>query len=256
MEKNSIHHSLSLHELLAHTHLLTERQRRMGSIGPVGPLLCVHAEGMRDGQPVAVDRFFAGDCSPRAALLAMRNYGPARDNLLFVVDAPPERQRAFVRAGFRLQEVQWLMACTLAEWQPLELPRPDLAVHSATQASDALLLNTIEGLEPVPIGELRDPALMHYYCTVHDKPIAYARGAAYDESIHWVSHVYTAPPFRRQGCAQALMTRLLSESARLGAGQILLLSTEMAHNLYLRLGFTDVAPVALLSLSQTRLRRR
>ncbi|MBX3054720.1 MAG: GNAT family N-acetyltransferase [Caldilineaceae bacterium] len=255
MEKNSIHHSLSLHEFLAHTHLLTERQRRMGSIGPVGPLLCVHAEGKRDGQPVAVDRFFAGDCSPRAALLAMRNYGPARDNLLFVVDAPPERQRAFVRAGFRLQEVQWLMACTLAEWQPLELPRPDLAVHSATQASDALLLNTIEGLEPVPIDELRDPALLHYYCLAKNQPTAYGRSARYDETIAWVSHVFTPVQHRRQGYASALMNHLLADSAKAGVVQSLLLSTEMAHLLYTRIGYGDIAPVAILQAPPALLRR-
>ena len=34
------------------------------SCGPVGTLLCVHSEAERDGEAVAVDRFFAGACSP------------------------------------------------------------------------------------------------------------------------------------------------------------------------------------------------
>lgn len=245
-----------LPELLAHTHLLTERQRRQGSIGPVGPLLCVHAEGLRDGQPVAVDRFFAGDCSPQAALLAMRNYGPERDHLLFVVDAPPDRQRAFVRAGFRLVEIQWLMACNLAGWLPAETEAAvGVEVRRATGPGDALALSAIDGLEPVLFDELHDPALSHYFVAVDNTPTAYGRNARYDETITWVSHVFTAPPHRGQGYATALMRQLLTDSAIESVGQSLLLSTDMAHSLYARLGYRDIAPVAILQAPSAILRR-
>ncbi|MCL4832548.1 MAG: hypothetical protein KJZ86_08915 [Caldilineaceae bacterium] len=248
--------SPSLHEFLAHTHLLTERQRRQGSIGPVGPLFCVHAEGIRDGQSVAVDRFFAADSSPAAALLALRNYSPERDNLLFVVDAPLERRQAFVRAGFRLVESQWLMGCNLAEWQPVMAERAeDVMVRPATDARDALLLSAIDGLEPIPMEELRDPALTHYYCLAEDQPTAYGRSARYDEAIAWVSHVYTAPAFRKRGHAWALMSRLLLTNRQAGVDQSLLLATEMAHVLYRRIGYTDLAEVAILQLPPALLRR-
>lgn len=246
-----------LHELLAHTHLLTERQRRLGSIGPVGPLLCVHAEGMRDGQPVAIDRFFAGDCSPAASLLAMRNYGPVRDHLLFVVDVPIERQRAFARAGYQLVEVQWLMACTLAEWQSAGTGlAKGVEVRRATTAGDALVLNAIEGLEPVPLGELQDPALLHYFVTANNQPTAYGRTARYDETIAWVSHIFTAEKQRGQGYATALMRQLLTDSAQAGVGQSLLLSTEMAHSLYARIGYRNITPIAILQAPPALLRRR
>lgn len=246
----------ALHELLAHTHLLTERQRQQGSLGQVGPLLCVHAEGTRDGESVAVDRFFtAAACSPNAALMAIRNYGPETDHLLFLLDAHPARLRAYERVGFRLTEMQWLMG--------LSNPRPlsgndssGIQIRRATGAADALLLAAIDGLEPVAQSDLRDPALMHYYCITNQKPTAYARNALYDETIHWVSHVHTAPGFRRQGFARALMSHLLSDCAQLNAQSVLLLATEMSHRLYVQLGFIDIAPVALLTLSSALLRRR
>lgn len=243
-------------ELLAHTHLLTERQRRMGHIGPVGPLLCVHAEGIRDGQPAAIDRFFTGDCSPGAALLAIRNYGPERDHLLFVVDAPPDRQRAFVRAGFRLVEVQWLMACSLAEWQPRPADRPEVTVRRATGPVDAMTINAIDGLESIPLDEIDDSGLVHYHILAQDKPIAYGRWAGYDAETAWVSHVYTAPDERRRGYAALLMARILTDCKEAGVDQCLLLATEPAHSLYSRLGFRDIAPVAILHIPPARLRRR
>lgn len=246
----------SLHELLAHTHLLTERQRRQGSIGQIGPLLCVHAEGMRDGEPVALDRFFARDCSPASALIAMRNYGPERDHLLFVVDAPVERQRAFTRAGFRLVETQWLMACVLEDWQPATAPPGAGQVNQAKDAVDAILLSTIDGLEAITVDELCDPALMHYYAEADKHPIAYGRNAYYDGVIAWVSHLYTATQYRRLGYASVLMERILTDSAEAGVAQSLLLATPIAHSLYIRLGYLDIAPVAILQAPPALLRRR
>ncbi len=245
----------SLHELLAHSHLLTERQRRLGSIGSVGPLLCVHSQAERDGEAVAVDRFFAGDCSPTAALLAMRNYGPERDHLLFVVDAPAERQRAFARAGFRLLESQWLMGCDLAQWQPSPPPTTAGTVHRARATADAVTLSAIDGLEPVPMDELRDPALVHYYVASENHPVAYGRNARYDRTIAWVSQVYTAPQHRRMGHASALMEQLLMDDASAAVARSMLLATAMAHPLYARLGYGDVAAVAILQAPPALLRR-
>ena len=245
-----------LPKLLAHTHLLTERQRRQGSIGPVGPLLCIHAEGLRDGQPVAVDRFFAGDCSPQAALLAMRNYGPERDHLLFVVDAPPNRQRAFVRAGFRLVEVQWLMNYALAEWQPRADVPTTVYIRRAIGPVDAMTINAIDGLETIPLDEIDDSGLVHYYILAQDKPIAYGRWAGYDARTAWVSHIFTAPDARRHGYAALLMARILADCQEAGVDRSLLLATEMAHPLYTRLGYRNIAPVAILQAPPARLRRR
>ena len=244
-----------LHQLLAHSHLLTERQRRLGSIGPVGPLLCVHSEAERDGEAVAVDRFFAGACSPTAALLAMRNFGPARDHLLFVVDAPAERQIAFVGAGFRLVDTQWLMGCDLSQWQPPAPPTAAGTVHRVQTAADAVTLSAIDGLEPVPIDELRDPALVHYHIVSENHPVAYGRNACYDSTIAWVSQVYTAPQHRRMGHASALMKQLLLDDASAGVAWSLLLATAMAHPLYTRLGYVDVATVDILQAPPALLRR-
>lgn len=245
----------SLHELLAHTYLLTERQRRLGSIGAVGPLLCVHSEATRDGEAVAVDRFFAADCSPAAALLALRNYGPERDHLLFVVDAPAERQRTFTRAGFRLLESQWLLGCDLARWQPSLHPTTAGSVYRAQTAADAVMVSAIDGLEAVPMDELRDPALIHYYVAADNQPVAYGRNARYDDAIAWVSHVYTAPAYRRMGYASALMEQLLMDSADAGVARSMLLATAMAHPLYKRLGYVEMATVAILHAPPALLRR-
>lgn len=245
-----------LHELIAHSHLLTEQQRQQGSLEQVGPLLCLHAQGVRDGEPVALDRFFASGCSARAALLAIRNYGPEEDHLLFLVDATAARLADYERAGFRTTEMQWLMR---RNGPPPAIPSlidPAIQIQRARSAADALLLSAIAGMEPVLNSDLRESPLRHYYCTIRDEPVAYVRSARYDETTLWVSHLYTAPAFRGRGYARTLMARLLTDGAEMGVQQTLLLSTEIAHTLYGRLGFTDLAPVALLSLPPALLRRR
>ncbi len=256
-----------LPELLAHSHLLSARQRHQSTIGPVGPLLCVHAEGARDGKSVAVDRLFAGTTSPQACLTALRNYQPAADHLLFVVDAPADRQQAFVRAGFRLQEVQWLMALALPPGQPQTDARPPSAdetvpveipveIRRAVGPSDALVINRIDGLEPVPFDEIDDPGLVHLYVSVQDEPVAYGRWAGYDEKTAWVSHIHTAPHVRGQGYASALMQHIRADIRSAGVERSLLLATSMAHALYTRLGYRDLATVAILQASDAQLRRK
>lgn len=245
-----------LHELLAHSHLLTEKQRQQSSLERVGPLLCIHAEGIRDGRPAALDRFFAsGTCSPRAALLALRAHGPETDHLLFVTDAGPERQAAFIRAGFRLVEVQWLMECTLAGWQPPPHLRGAGETRRARRTGDALLLAGIDGLEPVALDELQDPALTHYYTLAEGQPTAYGRNARYDDQIAWVSHVYTPPQQRGRGYATALMLQLLKDTRQETIARSLLLATAMAHPLYAGLGYRDRCPVAILQTPPALLRR-
>lgn len=243
------------HELLAHSHLLTARQRRQSTLGPVGPLLCVRAEGEREGAPVAAERFFAAGCSPAAALTALRNYGPERDHQLFVADATPERERAFLRAGFRLVESQWLMHCRLADRPPGNPARADCAVQVAAGPADSLLLSAIDGLEPVLAEDLLDSALIHYYVVSNGQLTTYGRNAFYDSRIAWVSHIHTPPQFRRRGYAGLLMERLLHDSADLGITQSLLLSTRMGRSLYTRLGYRTLSPVAVLQLPPSLLRR-
>lgn len=53
----------------------------------------------------------------------------------------------------------------------------------------------------------------------------------------YVSNVYTAPAYRRQGVARTLMENLMARAREMGLSRLVLWASEMGRPLYLDLGF-------------------
>jgi GNAT superfamily N-acetyltransferase len=61
--------------------------------------------------------------------------------------------------------------------------------------------------------------------------------------IAYLGDVATSPAYRRRGHAGAITRRLLDDALATGANRCVLVTTEMAHDLYRNLGFRDVMPM-------------
>jgi ribosomal protein S18 acetylase RimI-like enzyme len=59
----------------------------------------------------------------------------------------------------------------------------------------------------------------------------------------YLGDVATSPAYRRRGHAAAITRRLLDDALATGANRCILVTTEMAHDLYRNLGFRDVMPL-------------
>ncbi len=59
----------------------------------------------------------------------------------------------------------------------------------------------------------------------------------------YLGDVATAPPYRRRGHAAAITRRLLDDALAAGATTCVLVTTAMAHDLYLKFGFAEVMPI-------------
>lgn len=251
-------------ESLIGSYLLTERQRQIGRKMVLGPVICVHYDYGRPGQAGQVqfgpdgpgagrhyqaDVFFVGHVSPKEAVAHIRAYGPAAEHQIFVLGYKSGLVSSYLSldcAAFT--PVHTLMARALAE---VPAGPPGAEIGRATTAAECQWLNTIPGMDPVPTEDLVDPHVRYYYGVVDDQAVAAVRRADLTPFISWVSHLYTAPDFRRRGLATALMRQLLRDSAAIGRRWSMLLATPQAVGLYRRLGYRDLAPVLSFTMNRS-----
>ena len=112
-----------------------------------------------------------------------------------------------------------------------------------------MFLNAIDGADLTLAEDVIDPALDFYYTADGERPVAMARVARRKPGVGWVSHVYTAPDYRRRGLATALMKHVLAEQGRTGDRLSLLLTTGNADRIYRKIGYLDLTPVLNFTLN-------
>ncbi|MCI0394586.1 MAG: GNAT family N-acetyltransferase [Chloroflexi bacterium] len=222
--------------------LLSDREWEVGRRCQAGPLICVRYEFEWLGRLVKFDNFLALGCEPQKAVAAVQAFGPAKDHLLRVVADRPDLEQTYARLGYRVGFVEYLMARPLEGLVAAALP---YLVRHARNSDDLLALSAIEGLEDSKMwpADLLNPIFRYYYVVVDGRPVARGRLARYDDAIAWISHVFTARPYRRRGIARSLMQHLLADGVAAGFRETVLLSTGEGHALYRQVGFQDLARV-------------
>ncbi|MDX1616556.1 MAG: GNAT family N-acetyltransferase [Candidatus Promineifilaceae bacterium] len=231
-------------EALIQSHLLARRQRESGSRLSKQAIVRVRYDYERNGQRHLRDHFFINQLPASAALATIRQLEPASDHQIVVVGGQAELMLDYMAAGCSFRApAHMLMFRNLDHLPPSDLILPKLAIRRAARRSDGLLLSKVDDQDLIGAQDITD-ATLDYYLALHEgQPVAMARQAWLTKDTIWVSHVYTQPPWRRQGIATALTTRLLTDAADWGARWSLLLATEMSVRLYQRLGYQTIAPV-------------
>jgi GNAT superfamily N-acetyltransferase len=223
------------------SYLLTNRQRQIGRRLSLGEILCVRYDYYVEGQVRRADNFFVHGVEPEVVVETILTYGPATDHQIYVVADRPGLPLAYMSLGFStMTGTNYLMARGL---EILPVPADSIVVNQARTAGETLFLNTIEGVDLTLAEDVIDPSMAFYYTMDGRRPVAMVRVARKQAAVGWVSHVYTAPGYRRRGLATAMMAWVLAEQRRAGDRLSLLLATENAHSIYRKMGYLDVAPV-------------
>ena len=237
------------YEALIDSHLLTATQWESGQRLELDLITCIHYEYEWEGHSHSADNFFVWGPPAREVLDCIRRYGPAENHLIYVLVDRPHLVSEFIVAGCNvLTPGNFLMAHTLKDIvsQP---STPEYQIHRATSAGDTVLLNMIDGADLVRMEDVLSQDLQFYYATESGQPIATARYGWIDSNLSWVSHVYTDPAHRGRGLATSLMNRIMIDSQVEQSTYSFLLATEPAHSLYLRLGYSDLAPILTFQLT-------
>lgn len=222
--------------------LFTERQREVGFLRDVEGTPCVRYDFVWQGEKVLSDNYLIRGRDPHTVVSLIHSSNPAPDRILRVVEDRPGLQGAYESLGYRLDFVEILMARPLTNLPSLDERHEVLWVRGRDRLD---WVNHIEGQEDAAArsADLDDPTFRFYVLRQKGHTLCRARSARYDETITWVSHVFTDPTYRKQGLAQAVMKKLLWDGAAAGHTFTFLLSTQAGYSLYHHLGYQAIATV-------------
>lgn len=229
------------YEWYVSSYLLTKHQQRIGRRFMLEAVSCVHYEYDWEGEQQVVDNFFVFGAEPEKVVESIRAYGPASKHQLYVVAHRPGLAVSYMSLGCSaMTGPNMLMA---RGFEAIPAPDPAVPIYQAQTPGETMFLNTIDGADLTMAEDVADPRLAHYYANAGDRPVSMARVARLHPGAGWVSHIYTAPDYRRRGLATAVMARVLADQDQAGDRLSLLLATENAHSLYRKMGYLNLAPV-------------
>jgi len=207
------------------------------------PLACAPIQGVRVAyqidSPAPCDDFYVANCDPKAAVAAIKSVPPIANQYITVLDDRPDCVAHYTALGLRHAYSEVLMACNL---QRRDFVSPAYDVRRATRA-DVQSWNALDSegatwLHPLNVFV---PAMGHYAVFKDEQLEARGRSLQLASGYSYVSMVYTAPAYRRQGLAMALMQHILNEDARAGIQWSTLLAAQSAVPLYQRVGYQALA---------------
>lgn len=135
------------------------------------------------------------------------------------------------------------MTLPLRDWQPPAVPQ-SVQVRPVTSTSDIAsalgIICEVFGMTPEPMRQWGpdNPNFGAYLAWRAGEPVG-ALVCQISTGVAGIFHVATLPSVRRQGVAQALVTRALVNARAAGAHTAALTSSHMAEALYRRLGFVS-----------------
>jgi GNAT superfamily N-acetyltransferase len=207
------------------------------------PLACAPIQGVRVAyqidSPAPCDDFYVANCDPSVAVVAIKSVPPIANQYITVLDDRPDCVAHYTALGLLHAYSEVLMACDVR--QRIHTT-PDYDVRRATRAEvhswNALDPEGAIWLHPLNVFV---PAMAHYAVFVDEQLVARGRSLQLASGCSYVSMVYTAPAYRRQGLALALMQHMLNEDACAGMQWSTLLATQSAVPLYQRVGYQALA---------------
>lgn len=207
------------------------------------PLACAPIQGVRVAyqidSPTPCDDFYVANCDPKAAVAAIKSVPPIANQYITVLDDRPDCVARYTVLGLRHAYSEVLMACDLRQ---RIRTAPAYDVRRATRV-DVQSWNMLDPEGAIWLHPLNVfvPAMAHYAVFVDAQLVARGRSLQLASGCSYVSMVYTAPAYRRQGLAMALLQHILNEDARAGIQLSTLLATQSAVPLYQRVGYQALA---------------
>ena len=207
------------------------------------PLACAPIQGVRVAyqidSPAPCDDFYVANCEPSMAVAAIKSVPPIANQYITVLDDRSDCVAHYTALGLHHAYSEVLMACDL---QRRDFVAPAYDVRRATRA-DVQSWNALdpEGATWLYPLNVFVPAMGHYAMFKDEQLVARGRSLQMASGCSYVSMIYTAPAYRRQGLAMALMQHILNEDARAGIQWSTLLATQSAVPLYQRVGYQALA---------------
>jgi GNAT superfamily N-acetyltransferase len=217
--------------------------------GPIG----VTKYGASHIAPYQIE-FLALDPNPRVITEAIRNY-PMQDDDKFILNVfhasptVPELKAKYISLGYDFIRTDPIMGRDL----PPKQQRNDVThIHKADTIRKAEFANeslTSEG-ERIPLDSVGDKNIHNFYAEVSDRVVGWTQMITVYPNVGYIQHVYTLTMYRGLRIGSALVERAQVEAVQLGLQNMIMVPSEMALGLAIRLGYRPLAYFTAFHLAE------
>lgn len=189
--------------------------------------------------------FQALNLNPRVVTEAIRNY-PMKESDKFILNVfhaspnDPEIKAKYISLGYDFIRTGPILSRDLPPTRQLN----DVTnIHTADTIRKAERANenlTNEG-ERIPLDSLRDKNIHNFYAEVSKRVVGWAQMITVYPNVGFIHHVYTLSMYRDLRIGSALIERAQIEAVRLGLQNMVMVPSEMALGMAVRLGYRPVA---------------
>lgn len=210
------------------------------AIGPIG----VTKYGNTHIAPYQYE-FLALSQNPRSVTEAILNY-PLREADKFVLNvfhaspSVPDLKAKYISLGYDFIRTGPILGRDL----PPKQQRNDISnvkkadtIRKAEFANESL---TEEG-ERIPLDSLGDECVHNFYAEISDHAVGWAQLITAYPNVGYVQHIFTMPMYRGLRIGSALLERTQVEAVQLGLQNMVMVPSEMALGLAIRLGYRPLA---------------
>ena len=189
--------------------------------------------------------FLALNPNPRVVTEAIYNY-PMREEDKFILNvfhaspAVPELKAKYISLGFDFIRTGPILGRDL----PPKQQRNDVStIHKANTIRKAEFANeslTDEG-ERIPLDSIGDKNVHNFYAEVSDRAVGWAQMITAYPNVGYIQHVFTLPMYRGLRIGSALIERVQVEAVQLGLQNMVMVPSDLALGLAIRLGYRPLA---------------
>jgi GNAT superfamily N-acetyltransferase len=189
--------------------------------------------------------FLALSPNPRVVTEAIHNY-PMRDEDKFVLNVfhasptVPELKAKYISLGYDFIRTGPILSRDL----PPKQQRNDVSnIHKADTIRKAEFANenlTNEG-ERIPLDSLGDEKVHNFYAKASGHAVGWAQMITVYPNVGYIQHLYTLSMYRGLRIGSALLERAQIEAVQLGLQNMIMVPSDMALGLAIRLGYRPLA---------------
>lgn len=180
------------------------------------------------------DEFIVYNSNPAHVIDTINKLDIKKDYWLTVLS--DEEPYSYDTEGYIIKRTEFLMILNLDSWS---FETKNRIIKCVKTEEEARRVNHFFN-NAIDLKKLNDPNLHFYVGVENGHPVSHGSYVLLDTTV-FLNNIYTSKIHRGKGMAKALCKKMLIDAKQAGAVQSVLVSSEMGHPLYLKLGYRDVS---------------
>lgn len=181
------------------------------------------------------DEFVVYDSNPVQVMDMISKLNIDKD--YWITEFSEEEPQDYAAEGYSIKSTEFLM---MKDLNNLSIETDNKLIKRVETSEEAQHINHMFNRVVINLEKFEDPNLRFYVGEENGQPVSYGAYAQIDDTV-FLSNVFTSPIHRGKGLAQSLCRTMLMDAKQEGMVQSVLISSQMGHPLYKKLGYREVS---------------